>query len=169
MLDELIASVPWRQDTITVWGKRRLQPRLVAWYGDAGASYTYSGLRLDPLPWTDTLMELKSLAESAANAEFNSVLLNHYRDQNDSMGMHSDDEPELGENPVIASLSLGEERVFVLKHRFRTELPPCRLPLASGSLLVMKGPTQANWKHGLPKERHACGSRINLTFRYVQQ
>ena len=167
LLDELIATIPWRQDAITLWGKRMLQPRLVAWHGDPGLSYTYSGLRHEPQAWTGTLEHLKSLVEAAAGTAFNSVLVNYYRDQNDSMGLHSDDEAELGANPIIASLSLGAERVFVLKHKSRRDLRAYKLPLPSESLLVMKGPTQANWKHGLPKERHACGPRVNLTFRSI--
>lgn len=167
LLEELIATISWRQDPITLWGKQMLQPRLVAWHGDPGLSYTYSGLRHEPQAWTSTLRSLKSLVETAAGTAFNSVLLNYYRDRNDSMGLHSDDEPELGDNPVIASLSLGAERVFVLKHKTRRDLRTFKLALPSESLLVMKGPTQANWKHGLPKARHVCGPRVNLTFRTI--
>ena len=167
LLEELIATISWRQDPITLWGKQMLQPRLVAWHGDPGLSYTYSGLRHEPQAWTSTLRSLKSLVETAAGTAFNSVLLNYYRDRNDSMGLHSDDEPELGDNPVIASLSLGAERVFVLRHKTRRDLRTFKLALPSESLLVMKGPTQANWKHGLPKARHVCGPRGNLTFRTI--
>jgi alkylated DNA repair dioxygenase AlkB len=106
--------------------------------------------------------------ESIAEARFNSVLLNYYRDQRDSMGFHSDDEPELGDRPVIASLSLGEERTFVFKHRKVKTLKPVRLKLASGSLLLMKGETQSYWKHGIDKESRRCGPRVNLTFRSIK-
>lgn len=167
MLKELIEQIPWRSEVINLWGREYQQPRLAAWFGDAGASYTYSGLSLQPLPWTDLLSRLRSRVEAVAEASFNSVLLNYYRDHRDSMGMHSDDEPELGRNPVIASLSFGEQRTFVLKHRSRKELKPVSLALASGSLLLMKGATQHNWKHGINKVSRPCGPRVNLTFRKI--
>lgn len=165
LLDTLIESTPWRQQQIKVYGKKYLQPRLSAWYGDE--AYSYSGILLKPLPWTDTLLELKNRVESIIDHQFNSVLLNYYRDQNDSMGMHSDDEPELGKQPVIASLSLGEERSFLLRHKYRKDIGSVKLSLSSGSMLVMKGDTQSHWKHGITKERKPCGPRINLTFRKV--
>src|SRR5262245_50110120 len=108
----LIEEVPWRAEKIVVWGKRLLQPRLTAWYGDSGKSYTYSGIHLSPLPWTPILLDIKRRVEGVAGDKFNSVLLNYYRDHRDSMGFHSDDEPELGTLPIIASFSLGEERTF---------------------------------------------------------
>ena len=165
LLDTLIESTPWRQQQIKVYGKKYFQPRLSAWYGDE--AYSYSGILLKPLPWTDTLLELKHRVESIIDHQFNSVLLNYYRDQNDSMGMHSDDEPELGKQPVIASLSLGEERSFLLRHKYRKDIGPIKLSLSSGSMLVMRGDTQSHWKHGITKERKPCGPRINLTFRKV--
>ncbi|MGC1397845.1 alpha-ketoglutarate-dependent dioxygenase AlkB family protein, partial [Candidatus Binatus sp.] len=134
ILRQLIADVVWRQDKIVVWGKMYSQPRLVAWYGDRGSDYTYSGIRLTPLPWTDLLLEVRRRVETVTASSFNSVLLNYYRDNRDSMGSHSDDEPELGERPVIASVSLGEERTFVLKHKANKLAKPVRLRLASGSL-----------------------------------
>ena len=164
-LHRLIADVPWRQENIVVWNKVYLQPRLIASYGDRDTDYTYSGLTLSPLPWTDLLLEIKRRVENVAEASFNSVLLNYYRDNRDSMGFHSDDEPELG--PVIASLSLGEERTFVLKHKLNKSAKPVRLKLASGSLLLMKGETQRNWKHGIAKLTRPCGPRVNLTFRRI--
>jgi alkylated DNA repair dioxygenase AlkB len=167
LLRQLLDGVPWAEQEITVWGKTHLQPRLMAWYGDAQASYTYSGIRLEPLPFSPLLLDLKERVERACDASFNSVLLNYYRDQRDSMGMHSDDEPELGPEPAIASVSLGEERVFVMKHRYKRELDTVRLALASGSLLLMKGPTQANWRHGINKLQRPCGPRVNLTFRRI--
>jgi alkylated DNA repair dioxygenase AlkB len=167
VFDRLIAEVPWRQERILVWGKMHLQPRLVAWYGDRGSDYTYSGITLTPLPWTDLLLEIKSRIETASAASFNSVLLNYYRDNRDSMGFHSDDEPELGLRPVIASLSLGEERTLILKHKLNKLAKPVRLKLASNSLLLMKGETQNYWTHGIAKESRPCGPRINLTFRRI--
>lgn len=167
LLNTLIERVPWRSQEIVLWGKRHAQPRLMAWFGDPGATYTYSRLRLEPVPWIEPLRSLRREVERSAEAQFNSVLANYYRDERDSMGMHSDDEPELGPRPVIASLSLGERRTFVLKHKSRKNLARVRLVLEPGSLLIMKGATQANWTHGIDKERRPCGPRINLTFRRV--
>ena len=167
VMNQLVDKVPWRADNIVVWGKTVPQPRLIAWYGDKGANYTYSGIHHDPLPWTDTLIDIKTRVEKVADTSFNSVLLNYYRHHRDSMGLHNDDEPELGRRPIIASLSLGEERTFILKHKTRRELKSVRLKLASGSLLLMKGETQHSWKHGIEKEKRPCGPRINLTFRQI--
>jgi len=163
----LIAEVPWRAEEVTVWGRLVLQPRLTAWYGDAGANYAYSGIQLRPHPWTPLLLDIKTRIEDAVGATFNSVLLNYYRDHNDSIGFHSDDESELGDRPIIASLSFGEERIFVLKHKRLREAKPLRLRLASGSLLLMAGDTQHCWRHGIPKESRQCGPRVNLTFRRI--
>jgi alkylated DNA repair dioxygenase AlkB len=168
VMNQLIAEVPWRAENIVVWGRTYPQPRLIAWYGDAGMNYTYSGLQLTPLPWTETLLDIKSRVQAVTRTDFNSVLLNYYRDHRDSMGLHSDDEPELGEQPILASLSLGEERIFILKHKRDKVLKPVRLKLASGSLLVMKGDTQRYWKHGIDKEARPCGPRVNLTFRSIR-
>jgi alkylated DNA repair dioxygenase AlkB len=167
ILRELIAQIPWRTEVINLWGKEYQQPRLVAWFGDPEARYTYSGLSLNPLPWTDLLSGLRGRVEAIAGAAFNSVLLNYYRDHRDGMGMHSDDEPELGTNPTIASVSLGEQRTFVMKHKFKKELKPIQLPLDHGSVLLMKGPTQHHWKHGINKLTRPCGPRVNLTFRRI--
>ena len=167
VMNQLINEVPWRAENIVVWGKTFPQPRLIAWYGDNGASYTYSGIAHDPLPWTDTLLDIKNSVDKIAGTDSNSVLLNYYRNHHDSMGLHSDDEPELGGRPIIASLSLGEERTFVLKHKTRKDLKNVRLKLASSSLLLMKGATQHYWKHGIEKEKRPCGPRVNLTFRRI--
>jgi alkylated DNA repair dioxygenase AlkB len=169
VMKQLIDEVPWRAENIVVWGKTYPQPRLTAWYGDDGADYTYSGIRLDPLPWLHTLIDIKNRVEKIAGIDFNSVLLNYYRDHRDSMGLHSDDEPELGRQPIIASLSLGEERTFILKHKTRKDLKSVRLRLTSGSLLLMKGETQHYWKHGIEKEKRPCGPRVNLTFRRISK
>ncbi|WP_448570666.1 alpha-ketoglutarate-dependent dioxygenase AlkB family protein [Trichothermofontia sp.] len=163
----LLAKTPWRQESITLFGKRYQQPRLIAWYGDTGKTYRYSGLLLHPLPWTETLISLKTQVEALAAAPFNSVLLNYYRDGQDSMGWHSDDEPELGVNPVIASLSLGASRRFCLRHRSRSDAK-VKLWLSHGSLLIMAGATQHYWQHAVPKTAKAIGPRLNLTFRWVQ-
>ncbi len=167
LLERLIKETPWRQDRITLWGKSYLQPRLLAWYGDAGTAYSYSGITLVAEPWSELLLSIKSKVETLSGSTFNSVLVNYYRDQRDSMGFHADDEQELGENPVIASVSFGEERRFVLKHKRRKDLDRLVLPLPSSSLLLMAGETQKNWKHGIPKETRPRGPRINLTFRTI--
>jgi alkylated DNA repair dioxygenase AlkB len=167
ILQSLIADVRWRSEEVVVWGRKMPQPRLVAWYGDAGRRYSYSGIQLDPLPWTPMLLDIKARVEETVSSTFNSVLLNYYRDNRDSMGFHSDDEPELGDRPVIASLSLGEERTFILKHKKSKVAKPIRLRLASGSVLLMSGVTQRYWQHGIPKESRPCGPRINLTFRTI--
>lgn len=167
LLQQFIETTPWRAEEITVWGKRHLQPRLIAWYGDPGRKYTYSGISMEPLPWSQTLAELRELVEVTCDESFNSVLLNYYRNERDSMGLHSDDEIELGPRPVIASLSLGESRVLTFKHKRKLDLAPIQLPLESGSLLMMKGETQRNWKHGIAKSTKSLGPRVNLTFRRI--
>jgi alkylated DNA repair dioxygenase AlkB len=167
VLQRLIAEIAWRAEEIEMWGRRVPQPRLTAWYGDPGASYAYSGIQLDPLPWNSLLLDIKTRVEEAAGSTFNSVLVNYYRDNRDSIGFLSDDEPELGARPVIASLSLGEERTFILKHKRSKSVSPVHLRLASGSLLLMKGDTQRCWRHGILKESRSCGPRVNLTFRTI--
>jgi alkylated DNA repair dioxygenase AlkB len=159
----LLNETPWREESVVVYGKRHLQPRLTAWYGDA--SYTYSGLRLEPLRWTELLLEIRAAVEAACNHRFNSVLLNRYRNERDSMGMHSDDEPELGDAPVIASLSYGATRTFILRHK--RDKRTVRLPLEDGSLLLMRGQLQRNWLHGINKSTRPLEERMNLTFRYI--
>lgn len=166
-LSGLINAIDWRQESVTLFGKTFPQPRLSAWHGDNSANYRYSGLCLRPEPWTPVLSELKSTVENITGFSFNSVLLNYYRDHRDCMGMHSDDEKELGKQPVIASLSLGAERVFVLKHRYRKDLKTVKVTLPSGSLLVMKGNTQSFWKHGISRQNQPSGARVNLTFRLI--
>ena len=157
----------WRHEHVVVWGKRHLQPRLTAWYGDPGKSYTYSGAEMHALPWTNLLLDLKRRVEEVTGAEFNSVLLNLYRNHNDRMGFHSDNERELGSEPTIASLSYGETRTLLFKHKRRKDLSLKPVALTSGSLLLMKGHTQQNWNHGINSESRPCGPRINLTFRRI--
>lgn len=167
LLRRLVDEVSWRSEEVVMWGRRMPQPRLIAWFGDPGRCYAYSGIRLQPAGWIPILTGIKARVEEATGTAFNSVLLNYYRDHRDSIGFHSDDEPELGERPVIASLSLGEEREFILKHKTAKRAPAIRLRLASGSLLLMRGDTQHNWRHGISKESRPCGPRINLTFRRI--
>ncbi|WP_309091980.1 alpha-ketoglutarate-dependent dioxygenase AlkB [Phenylobacterium sp.] len=168
LFEELREGTAWRQEEVLVWGKRHLQPRLVAWFGDPGRAYSYSGISLKPEPWTQRLLEIRAIIQDLCGAEFNSVLLNYYRDHRDSMGMHSDDEPELGSRPIIASLSLGERRTLVFKSKRHDPPLTRRFLLPSGSLLMMAGETQLNWKHGIAKESRPCGARINLTFRQIK-
>ena len=165
LMQRLIDECAWRQEQITVYGKPYLQPRLSAWYGDL--SYGYSGIRLEPRGWTPLLLRLRRSVEKLTGHAFNSLLLNYYRDGEDGMGMHSDDEPELGKQPVIASLSLGETRELVLEHRYRRDLGTRKLPLPSASLLLMRGDTQHHWLHGIRKSKRIRGARLNLTFRRV--
>jgi alkylated DNA repair dioxygenase AlkB len=164
--ERLVAETNWRSETIRLWGKTIAQPRLTAWHGDAGRDYTYSGLTMKPEPWTPLLQTLKSEVERAAGETFNSVLLNYYRNERDSVGYHSDDEKELGPEPTIASLSLGDTRTFVFKSKRKLH-KSMRLALEEGSLLLMKGPTQRNWLHAIEKETQPRGPRINLTFRRI--
>jgi alkylated DNA repair dioxygenase AlkB len=169
VLRELIEDTPWRVESVVLWGRRYPQPRLTAWYGDPDARYVYSGIELDPLPWTPRLIAIKASVEKVTGNRFNSVLLNYYRNERDSMGMHSDDEPELGALPAIASLSFGDARTLVFRHRFDRSHKPIRIELGDGSLLLMRGATQRNWKHGIAKERRPRGARVNLTFRHIRQ
>lgn len=167
MLDRLIDETKWRQESVRIYGKHHDQPRLVAWYGDPGKQYDYSGISLTPLPWTDILKDIKQRIEDCTEASFNSVFLNLYRNQNDSMGFHSDDERELGPEPTIASLTFGATREFVMKHKRNPNLPVMKLPLEAGDVLLMKGKTQRFWKHGILKQTRPCGARVNLTFRTI--
>jgi alkylated DNA repair dioxygenase AlkB len=163
VLARLVAETHWRADTVVVYGKRYLQPRLTAWHGDA--AYTYSGLTLEPLPFTALLQTIREAVEAATGRRFNSVLLNYYRDERDSMGMHSDDEPELGPEPAIASVSFGGTRSFILKHKRSKRT--LKLDLTDGSLLLMAGSFQRNWLHGINKQARPAKPRVNLTFRFI--
>ena len=161
LFQELMAMTTWRQEIATVMGRRVPIPRLTAWHGEAG--YVYSGIRMPPAPWHAALLEIKAVAEACAGHAFNSVLLNLYRDGRDSVSWHADNEPGLGRNPVIASISLGATRRFQMKHRLRDERLSLDLP--PGSCLVMAGATQHHWLHQVPKTSRPVGPRINLTFR----
>ncbi|UFH35659.1 alpha-ketoglutarate-dependent dioxygenase AlkB family protein [Flavobacterium acetivorans] len=165
--EELMNSIPWQQDEITIYGKNHLQPRLTALYGNEGKSYSYSNIKMEPHPWNLLLQKIKLKIESTTGTTFTTVLLNHYRDGKDSNGWHADNEKELGINPVIASLSFGAERNFQLKHNSNKELRKSII-LEHGSLLLMKGSTQHFWKHQIPKTAKPIGPRINLTFRFIK-
>lgn len=167
LMQTLLAEVTWQQDAITLFGKTHLLPRLHQWHGDAGTGYRWSGIQMHPRPWFPALAELRRQTEIHTNADFNCVLINLYRDGNDSMGWHADDEAALGDKPVIASISLGAERDLLLRRR-QSRNNSQRIGLNHGSLLVMAGDTQRNWHHALPRRKHVTGPRINLTFRYIE-
>jgi alkylated DNA repair dioxygenase AlkB len=168
VLLRLIQEIGWRAENITVWGKTHPQPRLIAWFGDEGRDYKYSGISMAALPWTPLLLGIKKEVERTCGYRFNSLLLNYYRNEQDSMGFHSDDEAELGPKPIIASLSLGATRDFVFKHKHRKDIKRYKVPLESGTLILMKGNTQKNWVHGIEKQQRSVGPRINLTFRQIR-
>jgi alkylated DNA repair dioxygenase AlkB len=163
LFEALLRLTPWRQEIATVMGRRLPIPRLTAWHGEAG--YVYSGIRMEPAPWNEPLLELRAVAERLAGRPFNSVLLNLYRDGRDSVSWHADNEPGLRREPVIASISLGAVRRFQLRHRRLNERLGLDLP--HGSCLIMAGATQHHWLHQLPKTARPVGPRINLTFRLM--
>ena len=166
LMATLQQQIPWRQDSIRIGGKDTPIPRLQAWFGDAGMTYTYSGLTLQPTPWLPALAAIKHRIEDYSDTHFNSLLANLYRTGLDSMGWHADDERELGPNPVIASVSLGQERRFDLRHRATGQTVRTLLP--SGSVLVMAGATQHHWVHQVPRTTRPLQPRINLTFRLIR-
>lgn len=166
-LEQLTQQTPWQQPQVRIYGRQLAVPRLVAWYGDAEASYRYSGLTHQPLPWTPLLAQIRAQVEQAAGQPLNGVLLNYYRDGQDSMGWHSDDEAELGTNPLIASLNLGGTRRFDLRRKGHNRIEHS-LHLQHGSLLVMRGATQHHWQHQVAKTRTPCAPRLNLTFRLIK-
>lgn len=159
------ATMDWHEEFIRMAGRSVRVPRRVAWHGDSGAVYHYSGVRHEPRPWTPDLLALKTRLEAFCGHRFNSVLGNRYADGQDAMGWHADNEPELGSEPFIASLSLGAERRFDIRHNTRREV--LHLPLAHGSLLTMSGSFQSHWQHRIPKQTTITAPRINLTFRMI--
>jgi len=168
LMARLLASLPLRQDTIVLFGRTVIMPRLTSWHGDPGCSYAYSGRVFEPAPWTADLAALRDRLIDLEGCTFNSVLVNHYRDGNDSMGEHADDEPELGpsaDDVRIASVSLGAPRRFVLRHRRTREVRAFHL--GGGSVLVMGGTTQRYFRHHLPRTRRPVEPRMNLTFRVI--
>jgi alkylated DNA repair dioxygenase AlkB len=166
LLAAVIDEIPWEVHRLRMFGRWVDAPRLNAWIGDAGASYRYSGNTFEPRPWTPALAELRDRVQLACGASFNSVLANLYRDGSDRMGWHSDDEPELGPEPVIASVSLGAERAF----RFRAKAggDVLSIELTHGSLLCMGAGAQRLYKHELPARKRVAAPRVNLTFRFIQ-
>lgn len=165
LLEKLIECIDWRQEEMKMFGKIVQFPRLTAWYGDPEAAYRYSGTTFQPTPWIPALLSLREKIQQAVNHSFNSVLLNYYRDGQDSMGWHADNEKELGRNPVIASFNLGASRPFQLKHN--TLGGKQEIILEHGSLLIMAGALQHHWKHQIPKRKKIQEPRINLTFRQI--
>lgn len=166
-LAQLLAETPWEQPQVFLHGRHYPVPRLVAWYGDVEASYRYSGLLHQPLPWTPLLAKIRAQVEAVARQPLNGVLLNYYRDGQDSMGWHSDDEPELGRNPLVASLNLGATRRFDLRRKGHRGIEHS-LQLGHGALLVMAGATQHYWQHQVAKTAKPVAPRINLTFRLIR-
>lgn len=168
LFEALETGVRWQQDSINIHGKRIPLPRLTAWYGDPGKGYSYSGITMHPQEWNAALSQIKERIEADAGTRFNSALLNFYRDGRDSVQWHSDDEPELGRNPVIGSVSFGASRMFQMRHKRRKELARVDIPLDDGSFLLMKGATQHHWRHQVPKTANPVGPRINITFRVIR-
>jgi len=166
LFNHLTAQVKWKEDHIRIFGKTYLQPRLTALFGEQGKSYTYSGIQMLPTAFTPSLLDLKKKIEDLSGEHFTTCLLNLYRDGQDSNGWHADNEKELGDQPFIASVSLGASRTFHLKHREERSLR-FRMQLEHGSLLLMGGAMQESWLHQIPKTRKSVGKRINLTFRKV--
>lgn len=162
-LQSLLNTIEWKNDEAIIFGRHIITKRKVAWYGDDGYSYKYSGTTKQALTWTPELLEIKKLTEQLTGELFNSCLLNLYHDGNEGMAWHSDDERSLGKDSTIASLSFGAERKFSLKHRITKESHS--VMLENGSLLIMKGATQTNWLHSLPKSKKITAPRVNLTFR----
>lgn len=162
--NQLFTEIRWKQEPVQIFGKEVMQPRLTSWYGDK--IYTYSGLTMTPNHWIHPLLEVKSLAEKYSGAESTSALLNLYRDGNDGMGWHRDNEKSLGATPVIASVSLGAVRTFQVRD-YKEKKPVISLELQPGSLVIMKGESQKVWEHRVPKTKMVRGARINITFRTV--
>lgn len=165
-LQRLINDIKWKQESMNMYGKEIPFPRLTAWYGDSDRPYSFSGITLNPNPWSKGLLKIKEDIEEKADVNFNSVLLNRYRDGNDSISWHTDAEKELGQNPVIASVNFGAERKFQLKHKDTNE--KIEILLKHGSLLIMQGELQHFWKHQVPKTKKVTTERVNLTFRVIK-
>ena len=163
----LLETIVWKQDKIMMYGKELPLPRLSAWYGDNSKPYTYSGIKLNPLPWTDELLQIKEKIETEAKVKFSSVLLNRYRDGQDYVGWHTDAEKELGINPIIGSVNFGATRKFQLR-RTDDHKEKFELELKHGTFLVMCGATQHFWQHQVPKTALKIGERLNLTFRVIK-
>lgn len=167
LFQQLLDTVAWQQLPISVYGKVWPEPRLTAWVGDGDAVYSYSGQARRPVAWYEPLATLRDQISEVAGVPFNAVLVNQYQDGGHGVGWHSDDEPELGESPTIASLSLGATRRFRVRHKTDKSIVPRSFDLKAGQLLIMDGDSQRDWQHAVPKVKSAVGPRINLTFRQV--
>lgn len=167
IIDDICNEVVWRKDKIKFFGKEFDQPRKVAWHGDKGVSYRYSGIDMQTGPWTPELKAIKQRLENEFQYKANSVLVNLYRNGQDYMSWHADNENELGENPIIISLSFGASRDFILKHRYNELREKIKVCLGHGDLLIMSGETQEKWLHALPKRMKVNEPRLNLTFRII--
>lgn len=165
---ELTESARWQQGQIQMWGKTVSEPRLSAFYGDRGTMYQYSGRPMAAMPWLSTLLTIKPPIETLCQTYFNAAFCNLYRGGQDAMGWHSDDETTLGKQPVIASISLGQTRRFLLRHKQQKSLQHEFL-LGHGDLLIMAGDTQQYWQHSVAKTAKAVGPRINITYRYIHR
>jgi len=165
-LKNLHNNIVWKQESMNMYGKKIEFPRLTAWYGNNDKPYSFSGITLQPHPWTSEILTIKNKIEPIAKTEFNSVLLNLYRDGNDSISWHTDAEKELGINPTIASVNFGATRKFQLRHIKTKE--KLEIELTHGSLLIMQGELQHFWQHQVPKTSKVVGERINLTFRVIK-
>ncbi len=163
--DDLLKMIDWKHDELVIYGKQITTKRKTAWYGDNKLTYSYSNTTHITTPWISVLSELKEIIETKSQSTFNSCLLNLYHDGDEGMAWHSDNEKELGDQPIIASVSLGAERKFVFKHNESKER--VSHVLEQGSLLLMKGDTQQYWQHSLPKTKKVKEPRINLTFRTI--
>lgn len=168
LFSTLINNISWQQSTIKIYGKEIMLPRLTAWYGDAGKHYSYSGIQMNVEPWTPELLLIKERIEKKSNVQFSSVLLNRYRDGNDSVSWHRDNEKVLGQNPVIGSVSFGATRTFKFRHINDHRLK-CAIDLTAGMFLLMKNETQHFWEHSIPKSAKPHDERINLTFRVLPE
>lgn len=166
IMSDLIKNIEWKQEPIWMFGKKIMQPRLTALYGDPNVAYGYSGIIMKVYPWNEILQTIKAKVEALSNTDFTHVLLNYYRNGQDSMGWHRDNEKNLGENPTIASVSFGVSREFQLR-KYETKKDKKSILLTHGSLLMMQGETQHFWEHQIPKSKKINNPRINLTFRKV--
>jgi len=164
--EKLINEITWKQEPIIIFGRKVMQPRITAWYGDDGRNYSYSGITMTPRAWTGFLSEIKKRVEWVSGVKFNSALLNQYRNENDSVGWHRDNEKELGTNPIIGSVSFGFTREFQFRHHSQKTLKTS-VSLSHGSVLIMKGDTQHHWLHSIPKNKGPAGARVNITFRVI--
>ena len=166
-LTSLIDKVPWQQDSLRIGGKEVLIPSLQCWMGDPGSDYSYSGIRLQPKPWSKDVLNIKTRIESLTEHKFNSVLLNYYRNGQDSVSWHADYEKELGDKPTIGSISFGAVRKFQFRAKSTNDVRKFNIELRNGSLLLMGDTLQNNWLHQLPKAPGLVRPRINLTFRRI--